>query len=555
MRCLLAGCAAVVLLASPSHAATLAQHTAPQWWLDAKFGIFVHWGPYSVPAWGPVSQLDNLTNLTPYAEWYAETMTIPGTATWQHHLRTYGPNVGYDDFIGQWKAQRWDPDAWIALFRRAHAKYFVLTAKHSDGVALWCSQTSRRDTCDMGPRRNLVGDLMTAAHRARDVVRPGLYYSIPEWFTPAPKAPNQYGADNKRWDATDRFIFGVAYESLLPRRNPYTQLPIPYTGYEPIADYASGQVTPQIRELVSQFKPAVLWCDIGGRETYYRADRFIADYYATVPDGVVDDRCGDHTTHADYTTVERSKDAVKVPFEVVQGLAGLGSSFGYNAAMPDSGYQSVDQLITTLADTVADGGNLMLDIGPRADGTIPQVMTDRLEGIGRWLDANGEAIFGSQRWTQPRAGGVRFTVGPAGFLYAIAVDRSPGSLTIDAPVPVKAGMRISLLGDDDRPLDFRRDDGKLVVPLPAGAGDHPFALRIGARLRVRVTARRRGGVLTGRLSLPHGLTRAVGCRGRVAAGRARARVRADCTFRVRRGARTVRFSGNPVLRPVTARFR
>lgn len=551
--------AAALAVPAAAPASSLDAHRAPAWWLGAKFGIFIHWGPYSVPAWGPVTPLDLATNLTPYAEWYAETMTIPGTATWQHHLATYGPAFGYDDFIGQWKAERWDPDAWIRLFRRANAKYFVLTSKHSDGFALWCSKTSMRDSCDMGPHRDLVGDLMAAAHRAHDVVRPGLYYSVPEWQSPAPKEPALYSANN-RWDSTDRLTFEVAYESALPRRNPYTQLPIGYDGYVPIADYAKGQVTPQVQELIRQFKPAVLWCDIGGRETYYHANEWVADYYKAVPDGVVDDRCGDLSTHADYTTVERAKDTVNPPFEVVQGMAGLGSSFGLNAALPDSSYQSADQLIDTLVDTVATGGNLLLDIGPRADGTIPQVMADRLESIGAWLDVNGEAIFDTHAWTQARAGAVRFTAGPAGFLYATSLGWPRETLTIDAPVPLAKGTRVALLGTDERPLAFRREGSRLVVALPAQASSksrHAYALRIGPRLAARVTARRTTTRITGRVVTPKGVTRAMGCRGRVQAAGRGATVDKACRFSIRvprrSRARRVTFAGNPVLRPAVTR--
>jgi alpha-L-fucosidase len=567
-RVLAAGLVAGLLVVTPAAgstvryeptAASLARHAAPAWWRDAKFGVFIHWGPYSVPAWGPVSTVDRTTNLTDYAEWYAEMMSVPGTATWQHHLATYGPLLNYDDFIGRWTASRWDPDAWIRLLEQAGAKYFVLTSKHSDGVALWCTKAGHRDTCDMGPRRDLVADLMAAAHRAHDVVRPGLYYSVPEWFSPAHKEANLY-KDDTRWGSTERMEFEFAYENPLPRRNPYTQAPIPYTGYVPVSDYASGIVKPQIEELIHEFHPDILWCDIGGRETYFHADDFIADYYNAVPGGVVDDRCGDQTTHADYATVELPTDAAKPPFEIVQGLGGRGSSFGYNAAMPDAGYQPVPTLIDTLVDTVARGGNLMLDIGPRADGSIPQVMVDRLRGIGAWLKVDGEAIYGSHQWSQPAAGDVRFTVGASGFLYAAALGRPGPQLRIGAPVPVGPETRISLVGDDARPLPFHRDGAALVVDLPpsASSADRPV-LRIGAPRRARLRATLRGRVVAGRLVLPRGLTRPVGCRGRVRAGGAGAPVGADCRFRVvLRAAPTrpvrVRFAGNPVLRPARERL-
>src|SRR4051794_16883408 len=526
--------------------ASLAHHVAPAWWRDAKFGVFIHWGPYSVPAWGPVSQVDQTTNLTNYAEWYAEMMTVQGTATWQHHLETYGPNVAYDDFISQWAPTRWDPDAWISLLKQAGAKYFVLTSKHSDGVALWCTKASHRDTCDLGPHRDLVAGLMAAAHRAHDVVRPGLYYSVPEWFNPAPKEGDLYDHDT-RWDQTQQMEFAYAYENPLPRRNPYTQQPVPYTGYIPVSDYASGIVKPQIEELIHQFHPDILWCDIGGRETYYHARSWIADYYNAVPAGVVDDRCGDQTTHADYATNELPTDVAKPPFETVQGMGGRGSSFGYNAAMPDSGYEPVPKMLATLADTVARGGNLMLDIGPRADGSIPEVMVDRLRGIGAWLKVNGEAIYGSHMWSRPAAGDVRFTAGASGFLYAIGPGTPGRQLRLDAPISIRPSTRISLVGDDARPLGHHRDGSALIVDLPASANSaNPPVLRIGAPRRARLRAAVRGRVVAGRLVLPDGLTRAVGCRGRVRAGGISVPVGRSCRYRVVLRARPTR--------PVRVRF-
>ena len=541
-------------LAALVAAAPASAHTAPAWWRDAKFGIFIHWGPYSVPAWGPVSDADKATNITNYAEWYGETMTLQGSATWRHHLETYGPDLNYDDFIGRWKASHWDPDAWIRLFEQAGAKYFVLTTKHHDGVALWCTKVSHRDTCDMGPHRDLVGDLMAAAHRAGDRVKPGLYFSIPEWFNPAPKEGFLY-SDNSRWDSSTRLAFSYAFENPAPRRNPYTQQPVPYTGYEPVSDFATGIVKPQAEELIHEFKPSILWCDIGGRETYFHSNAWIDDYYRTVPDGVVNDRCGDLSTQSDYATVELPTDTAKPPFEVVQGLAGRGSSFGYNAAEPESGYQTVPVLLDTLVDTVARGGNLMLDIGPRADGSIPQVMVDRLRAIGAWLEVNGEAIYDSHAWSHEAAADVRFTVGRAGFLYATSLKAPGRQLTIDAPVPVSDRTRIALLGADARALTFHRDGGRLVVDLPAGLPAHSV-LRIGPKLSARVTARRRGRVVRGRLVLPGGVTRAMGCRGTVVVGRRRAHVRRDCSYRVgaARG-RRARFAGNPVVRSALSRVR
>lgn len=556
---------------------SLARHQLPAWWKDGKFGVFIHWGVYSVPAFAPpgVPPFEASPNCSGYAEWYWLVQQIPACTAWRHHLQTHGPDVEYDDFIPRFRAERFDPDAWVRLFAAAGARYFVLTTKHHDGFSLWCTSTTQRNACEMGPRRDLVGDLVAAARRHGDAVRPGLYYSIPEWFNPAPRPSS----------ATDGTGSNAPlFLSVIPPRNAYTQTPVPYTGYTPIDDYAAGQVRPQLRELIDRYHPSVLWCDIGGNERYFRSNETIAYYFnrakTTNPDGVaVDDRCGDGTTHRDYKTSEYRTTYPQPPFEATRGM---GTSFGYNAEESDTSYLTADQLIATLISTVANGGNLLLNIGPRADGTIPELMVDRLKAIGEWLAINGEAIYGSSTWTQPEADDLRFTVGASGFLYATMLKWPGRELTIDAPVPLGRGARVALLGSDERPLRVRREGSKLVVTLPSadpGAATRSrgaYTLRVGPRLRpARLTTRShvpRAGflTLTGRLRLPSGVTPAMGCRGSVTivAERrrrtvtiGRAALRPSCRFRatvarVPPNTRLIaRFTGNPVLRARPTRVR
>ncbi len=559
-------------------AASLERHALPPWWKDGKFGVFIHWGVYAVPAFAPLGArpFELSSNCAGYAEWYWFVQQIPACKAWSHHLQTYGQGVVYDDFIPRFRAERFDPDAWVRLFAEAGARYFVLTAKHHDGFSLWCSATTQRDACAMGPRRDLVGDLVAAARRHGDAVRPGLYYSIPEWFNPA----------SRPGSATDGTGANAPlFSSVLPARNAYTQLPVPYTGYMPIDDYASGQVRPQLRELIDRYHPSVLWCDIGGAEGYFRSNDTIAHYFnqaeATNPDGVVvDDRCGDGTTHRDYTTSEYATTYPRPPFEATRGM---GTSFGYNAQESDGSYLSADQLIATLVSTVAHGGNLLLNVGPRADGTIPEPMADRLRAIGDWLAINGEAIYATSTWRQPEAGDLRFTVGRAGYLYVTALTWPGRELTIDAPVTLGSRARVVLLGSDERPLPVRRDGSKLVVTLPGPDRDAAtrsrgaYTLRIGPRLHpAGLAARRRGSrsrglTVAGRLALPAGVTAAMGCRGTIritamTAGRrtatlGRAALSRNCRFRVTVAGvapttRVVaRFSGNPALLPRASRVR
>jgi len=463
---------------------SLDQHQLPAWWKDGKFGIFIHWGIYSVPAWAPTDELGKQQDVTPYAEWYGFKLhSEPQSATWQYHLQTYGQDVVYDDFIPQFTAERFDPDAWVRLFEEAGAKYFVLTSKHHDGFALWPTATSNRNSMVMEPHRDLVGELFAAAHRANDRVKPGLYYSIPEWYNPASRPPDLY-SDR---DPATRLAYEYSFGSHVPYHNGYTGLPIPYTGYIPVDDYATGQVIPQIHELIERYHPDVLWCDIGGRGDYFQSNQIVADFLnaaqMTNPDGVVvNDRCGDSTTHGDHRTPEYAPGFPEPPFESTRGM---GFSFGYNAAEADEDYLSPKELIKTLVDAVAHGGNLLLDIGPAADGSIPAPMVERLQAMGDWLRINGEAIYGSRMWSQVEDGTTRFTVGAHGTLYIIALEWPGTQLTVNAPVPLTSASRIVLLGSNGAPLAYQSNGSQLTITMPANGNqaaaatsEHAFVFRV-----------------------------------------------------------------------------
>jgi alpha-L-fucosidase len=222
---------------------------------------------------------------------------------------------------------------------------------------------------------------------------------------------------------------------------------------------------------VKNYHPSIIWCDIGGVESYFHSNTWIADYYndtkKTNPDGVVvDDRCGDSTTHSDYNTVEYGQGAPSEtkPREVIRGM---GFSFGYNAEETDADYATTDQLVGQLVDTVANNGNFLLDIGPKADGTIPKVQLDRLHGIGAWLDINGKAIYKSKPWTQHVDGENRFTIGSDGTFYVTALTWPGAQLTVNAPVPVPKGATIKLLGSDGKPLKYTTDGTTLTITTPS----------------------------------------------------------------------------------------
>ncbi|MFT0138286.1 alpha-L-fucosidase [Alcanivoracaceae bacterium MT1] len=494
---------------------SLSEHPLPQWWQDAKFGIFIHWGLYSVPAWAPADAPPMMlsSGCAAYAEWYWLLQQIPFCPTWQHHLDTYGEDFVYDDFIPRFTAENFDPDAWIQLFEQAGARYFVLTAKHHDGFALWPTRTTGRDSVDLGPKRDLVGELFDAARRAGQRVKPGLYFSIPEWFNPAPYRGNDFAQSvaesgeflgylpNLASLFSGSVRPGVAFEGLVQSamfpqrwpvqvvaRNAYSQLPVPYTGQGDIADYAEDIVQPQFKELVDLYQPYVIWCDIGAEESYVRSNESIAYYYnetaRTNPEGVlVTDRCGrKKSTHYDFNTVEYGQGDVVPPFESVRGM---GSSFGYNVNETEAHYLSPAELIETLVSTVAAGGNLLLNIGPKADGSIPEEMVTRLQAMGDWLAINGDAIYGSRPWSRTRDdNGNFFTVGKDGALYVIATAWPGHTLTVNAHIPIDDNTQIILLGSDKSALPYTQTGRNLQITMPttepkqATASQHVYVFRV-----------------------------------------------------------------------------
>ncbi|MDX3072675.1 alpha-L-fucosidase [Streptomyces sp. MI02-7b] len=430
---------------------SLSGHQAPYWFQDAKFGIFIHWGVYSVPAWSPVGKQ--------YAEWYWNSMQDPGDEVYAYHRATYGEDFAYDDFIPMFTAEKFDPRAWVELFRDAGAQYHVLTSKHHEGFALWDSAVSDRNAVKLGPRRDLIRELFDASRRYAPELRRGLYFSMPEWFNP-----------DSPW-------MGHA------PRNPYTLASVPYTGYTAGKDFVRDYQAPQMLELIHHYDPHVLWCDIGGDNDSVHV---LAEYFNHAKnrhrpvDVTVNDRSGigfhDYTT-PEYTTYDTT---VVAKWEASRGLDPR--SYGYNRATPDDAYMTAEEVVHSLVDIVSKNGNFLLDIGPRADGTIPEIMQRRLRETGRWLRTNGEAIYDTTYWSLMAQLGedLRFTVRPNRAFYIHSLVRPGARLTVEAPVPVRGGDTVTMLGHD-RPLHWTVRNRALVIDVPEAArraGEHVWVFKV-----------------------------------------------------------------------------
>jgi len=370
---------------------SLKQHKIPAWYDDGKLGIFIHWGLFSVPGWAPlygdISKMgeqagwQNWFENNSYAEWYLNSLKFETGPTRKFHDATYGPDFSYDDFVPQLNAAvaQWNPDEWAALFQKVGARYAVLTTKHHDGFTLWPTTQPSPHKPNYYVQRDLVGELAQAL-RARGL-RMGLYYSGGlDWaFNPA-----------RVQDIQD--VWGTIVQ-------------------EPVfVEYSLGHW----RELIDRYQPSILWNDIGFPRAANLPELF-AYFYNNMPDGVVNDRFGQApykrsankeetvswplNPHYDFVTPEY-KSFNQIQAGKWEATRGFGHSFGYNRNETDEQLLSERELIHMFADVVSKNGNLLLNIGPIADGTIPQNQRQRLESLGRWLDVNGEAIFGTRPWTR-----------------------------------------------------------------------------------------------------------------------------------------------------------
>jgi alpha-L-fucosidase len=430
--------------------ASLDQRPIPTWFTEAKFGIFIHWGVYSVPAYRPVSPRPYET----YAEWYGADVYGNAALRQSFHNKNYGSSFTYRDFAPLFRAELFEPARWADLFVRAGARYVVLTAKHHDGYCLWPTRAPYKqqwNSAAVGPKRDLVGEL-TQAVRARGL-KMGFYYSLLEWeSTPTTSRPSGH---------------------YLPQAD-IGKYQIPET------QYVEKNSLWQLQELVTTYQPSLLFADgeWDRPAAYWHSPEFLAWLFNTAPNKeevVVNDRWGQGTRgqHGGYYTSEYASDNDKVgvqhPWEESRGM---GQSYGFNRAENLEDYRTSAQLVHQLIDIISRGGNLLLNIGPAADGTIPVLMQERLVDIGQWLAVNGQAIYGTHPW----AAGLRKgqEAGQASPVYYTAKGQDVYVLTPSWPTApfVVAGVQasgkptVTLLGSSV-PVRYTKQQGQLLIQPPA----------------------------------------------------------------------------------------
>ena len=429
---------------------SLDKRPVPQWWKDAKFGVFVHWGVYSVPAYAPY---DSNSVYTCYAEWYQGRMIGRQGPAGQkefleHHAKYFG-GAPYANFVPQFNARYFNAADWATLFRKAGAKYAMLTSKHHDGYALWPSAESPYyNAAVSGPGRDIVGEFGDAMRAAG--LHFGCYYSLIEYANPAYTNAN---VDVRNWSRTMNI--------------------------------------PQMKELVEKYGVEIVWAD--GEWEHTDGDWCSVDFLKWLFNDsrmkdtvVVNDRwgAGCRGKHGGHYTTEygNADDGVKAdeylhPWEECQGM---GRSFGYNRFERTHHYKTPCECVRTLVDVVSRGGNLLLDIGPSADGLIPVVMEERLLAMGEWLAVNGDAIYATTLWADADRAltkrGVYFTK-KGSDLYAICFTWPEKPLRIARTGAVKD---VTLLGSGAK-VGWKAVDGGIEIAMPRPADlpcEHAWTFKI-----------------------------------------------------------------------------
>ena len=462
---------------------SLQKYEVPEWYKDAKFGIFIHWGVYSVPAFGN--------------EWYPRNMYRPESEEYKHHMATYGPvdKFGYKDFIPMFKAEHYDPAAWAELFKKAGAKYVVPVAEHHDGFAVYDSGLSDWTAAKMGPHRDLIGDLSKAVRAA------GLHFGVSShrvehnfFLGVAREIPSDVN------DPQFAAFYGPAHKWLANARGTPLNNDFTYVSSAWADDWLA-----RATELVEKYHPDIVYFDwwIGQASIRPNLTRFAGFYYNQSLKygdhiGVINYKDYAMQEHSGVLDLERGQLGDIRPLYWQTDTSVSNKSWGY---IQDDTFKSPEFVIHQLIDIVSKNGNLLLNIGPRSDGTIPESVQQVLLDVGAWLNINGEAIYGTRPWRIYGEGPTKVTAGSfhdtdtatytaedfrfttkGDTLYAIGLKWPAKATALIRSLGQTPGSRpvrtVTLLGSDAKPQFEQRSDGLHVDLAGQPPAKYAYALRV-----------------------------------------------------------------------------
>lgn len=439
----------------------------PEWFVDAKFGIFIHWGAYAVPAFD--------------SEWYPRHMYQKDHIAYKHHIETWDPQdkFGYKDFIPMFKAEKFDAEEWADLFKKSGAKYIVPVAEHHDGFAMYNSELNEWNAVKMGPKKDILGLLKKAIEKNGLVFGLSTHRAENAWFF---NGGMQFPSDVQDMNIS---LYGKRYDN-----EKYTE------------DYAREWLA-HTYELVDKYEPKLIWFDwtVNNPVLMPYFNKFMAYYYNNSidwkEDVVVNTKQG-YPTNVQVWDVERGKSGKMMQFPWQTDTSVGKKSWSY---IDGEENKTPGQIIHDLIDIVSKNGNLLLNIGPRADGTITEEQKAVLLAIGKWLDVNGEAIYGTRCWkkfgegnAEPTKGSftdneataytaqdIRFTTKGNDF-YAIALNWDDNGLIIKSlnkdAVADAVILDVSLLGSDEK-INWEQTKEGLKLSFPINKPcEHAYSFKI-----------------------------------------------------------------------------
>jgi alpha-L-fucosidase len=463
--------------------ASIRQHECPEWFRDAKFGMFIDWGLYSVAGWAPKSESGAM-----YPDWYMKNM-LDGKIK-EYHDKTWGKDFMPDDFIPLFTAENYNPERLADVAKEAGMKYIIPFCKHHDGFCLWPSSYTDRDAMDMGPKKDLMRPLTDACYR--NGLKFGFYFSLDEWYYPVikdgVKQIREWGEHKySPWDESKKKIH--------------------LTGKYPVEDFFGDYIVPQAKEFINMYDPDILWFD-GDWEMFaeeYRSPEIIAHFYNHAcgrKEVALNDRNGRTRFKigdffcSEYHRLPKGYEMMH-PWEENRGIS---QSFGYNREDTEENVLNVKDFIHMFIRTVSENGNLLLIVNLDGKGGLPEVYERRLREIGSWLKINGEAIYNTRSWLTPvqdltsgtivqndgTFGGseisedkkdkkqnaeIRFTRSKDGkTIYAICTEFPKEQLEINSLYLNKGKSTVSMIGAEETPLKWSQypghDYSKLMIDIP-----------------------------------------------------------------------------------------